>query len=204
MAGIQDNIDIDVDKYTKEYLKFALKDLTEMSVTSLQESFDLMNLDNEDFESYNDIIKDGINENTAKIKESINTIKSNLKEEVRSIIAENSELSASELQAVLKERLQDTFTKFENRASMIAETSTNAGQNVVKSKSIERNAFVKVWLSQRDGRVRFSHKAIDGKQADDNGYFKVGTDKMQYPCGGSKAKENVRCRCKVIARKRND
>ena len=59
--------------------------------------------------------------------------------------------------------------------------------------------IARVWVSTKDGRTRDSHKAMDGQEADKDGFF-------HFPGGGQTAgpglsgiaEEDIHCRCTVI------
>jgi len=94
--------------------------------------------------------------------------------------------------------IENKFQKFKNvHAPAIADYSANnvtAGTQeiVFKDKGIKY-----IWLTQRDGRVRASHRAADGQEPDASGYFTLGDgERTKRPCApGMTAKNSMRCRC---------
>ena len=94
--------------------------------------------------------------------------------------------------------IENKFQKFKNvHAPAIADYSANnvtAGTQeiVFKDKGIKY-----IWLTQRDGRVRASHRTADGQEPDASGYFTLGDgERTKRPCApGMTAKNSMRCRC---------
>ena len=94
--------------------------------------------------------------------------------------------------------IESKFQKFKNvHAPAIADYSANnvtAGTQeiVFKDKGIKY-----IWLTQRDGRVRASHRSADGQEPDASGFFTLGDgERTKRPCApGMTAKNPMRCRC---------
>jgi SPP1 gp7 family putative phage head morphogenesis protein len=61
------------------------------------------------------------------------------------------------------------------------------------------NEFDIEWMATKDSRTRPSHVALDGKKADKDGYFYSGEYKTKYPGGFGVAKEDIHCRCTIVA-----
>ncbi|MCP4651305.1 MAG: hypothetical protein GY853_14650, partial [PVC group bacterium] len=87
------------------------------------------------------------------------------------------------------------------KAERIARTTSTQINNhsayeVYKSHNIRRQ-----WITERDKRVRPSHKKLDGTYADKNGNYEYVDEsgksqgKTKYPGGGEKAGEVINCRC---------
>ena len=141
---------------------------------------------------------------TSKIAESINTIDSELKDVIRNTISNNPKFDKDELfdaiMGATKDKISRVYTA--SRAMNIATTTTTAATGNAQDNTIQKLDFEKVWMSQRDGRVRVSHFNADGKRADEEGYFNIGSDRMRHPAGGSVARENCYCRCYLFAQKK--
>jgi len=64
--------------------------------------------------------------------------------------------------------------------------------------AIESGKTKKMWVSQRDGRVRHTHRIADGQTVPINGYFTVGNSMLAYPTDPEGSPEEVvNCRCRV-------
>ena len=64
--------------------------------------------------------------------------------------------------------------------------------------AIESGKKKKMWVSQKDGRVRHTHRVADGQTVPINGYFKVGNSLLAYPTDPEgEPEEIVNCRCHV-------
>jgi HK97 family phage portal protein len=135
----------------------------------------------------------------SQIVSSINDSMDLIKQDVIETIAEN----ATQPKEVLEEILQREFkTLSTSRVQMIAQTTatsvtTGTQKTVFKSMKVKS-----MWNSQRDGRVRPAHKAIDGQIENELGWFKFGDGSLiDRPAGSSqggttvKASNVVRCRC---------
>lgn len=134
---------------------------------------------------------------TDKITTSLGTIEQDLQREIAKIVELNPTATKTELLDIFKEKLshkfQDVFS--ESRAEVIAQTTTTYTSGQGQKLVWNSKGYAFKWLTQRDGVVRPSHEAMDGTLADDDGYFNVNGDRMETPGGGSKASENVNCRC---------
>jgi hypothetical protein len=59
--------------------------------------------------------------------------------------------------------------------------------------------FDMMWLTQRDGLVRLSHRQADGQMQGADGYFLVGGEKAVRPLGtGLSASNAINCRCQLF------
>lgn len=64
--------------------------------------------------------------------------------------------------------------------------------------AIESGKKKKMWVSQRDGRVRHTHRVADGQTVPINGYFKVGNSLLAYPTDPEgEPEEIIGCRCHI-------
>lgn len=134
---------------------------------------------------------------TDKITTSLGTIEKDLQREIAIIVENNPNATKTELLGIFKEKLshkfQDVFS--ESRAKVIAQTTTTYTSGQGQKLVWNSKGYAFKWLTQRDGVVRPSHEAMDGKLAGDDGLFNVNGDRMETPGGGSIASENVNCRC---------
>ena len=53
----------------------------------------------------------------------------------------------------------------------------------------------RVWVSTKDERTRDQHISADGREADKDGMFDVGGEKLAGPGLGSLPENNINCRC---------
>ena len=90
------------------------------------------------------------------------------------------------------------------RARAIAMTTVTAGVNAGTQYALEEiGVGYKIWLSQRDAKVRESHRLLDGEKVPIDGAFKVQSRKgvviLRFP-GDPQAppEEVVNCRCYII------
>jgi HK97 family phage portal protein len=138
-----------------------------------------------------------------QMTERLNSNISNSIELIKYDIIETISENASQPKEVLQEILEREFKMLStSRAAMIAQTTatsvtTGVQKNVYKSVGVKSK-----WNTQRDGKVRPSHRVLDGKLQDQNGnyMFDDGTY-IDRPAGDSqmgttvKAANVVRCRC---------
>lgn len=106
------------------------------------------------------------------------------------------------IDAIAKE-LQLKFDIDKNRSLLIARTEAHRIQEESTHKGYQsaRRAGVNFkirWVSTLDMRTRDTHQRLDGKFADEDGYFYSSGGKAQYPGGFGIAKEDCRCRCSTI------
>ena len=129
-----------------------------------------------------------------KITDSIGAIQS----EVQATVNDMAGATADELEAKLLEKF-DTLPK--SRAAAIAKTTTRAASTEAATgtwstlnddETDPDNEIVKVWTTRRDGKVRVTHRSLDGDWVTMGGTFKNGT---KGPAVGGDAAEVVNCRC---------
>lgn len=146
------------------------------------------------------LIEGSVDVSSDKITESINTIDKELKKDIRKILADNALLPEKDLQKLLIDHTKDRFSRVytQSRAETIAATTASNVTNSASEGTYVHLGYDLIWLSQRDSKVRKTHNKADGQKRGSDGLFKVGTDKMKYPTAGSKAEENVNCRCNTF------
>lgn len=86
----------------------------------------------------------------------------------------------------------------DSKVNAIARTTATFATGAAQTEVWSEFGFEHEWLTQRDGKARQTHTAVDGDRPDEDGYFNVGADKMKFPASGSVAGENVNCRCTLI------
>lgn len=138
------------------------------------------------------------------------TLNERLKKNEREIVAKiRQELAQSLVQG---ESYQTAAKRFKGalegdlgKAVRIAWTETHRAEeeaaNLVREKARERLNFEEVWLSTLDGKTRRTHRRMDGKTKDAEGFFDVNGNKARFP-GDPRlpAKEVVHCRCTSVVR----
>lgn len=92
-------------------------------------------------------------------------------------------------------------SKFFSTTETVA--ASNLGILAVARAQMERSGQVltKMWLSQRDARVRESHQGTDSQNIGLNGLFQVGNSVLVFPgdwTHGAQLKEIINCRCVLI------
>ena len=147
-------------------------------------------------DDYQVVRQSGIDESSAKISQSIGTIR----EEVRETLRQNAGSQPSILQEVLRNQFA---TLKSSRAEAIARTTATATagrtQQSTFGKLNEREPdparkIRRRWVALPGARD--THAEARGQYEDDNGMFTVGGEMTPYPAGpGLSAKNAVRCRC---------
>ena len=83
---------------------------------------------------------------------------------------------------VTLENLSDDYYTSEDRATLIAENEANSNINYFDMKqAVEEGKTKKRWKTQRDKKVRETHKQIDGQEIDIEDAFLVGDSLMRFP-----------------------
>ncbi len=192
----------DVEEWTERFLNATEEDrlgLVEEMVT--QASTDVNAEDGE----YGKARREGIDESSAKIEDSIGTIR----DDVRKILSESGGLSADEITAKLRTKFTELAT---SRAKAIGRTTATATTGVTQKavwktvserESNPARKIVRQWISFPGARD--SHARALGQWEDDNGNFTINGRETPYPAGpGLKAEDAVNCRCITRARRRED
>ena len=81
----------------------------------------------------------------------------------------------------------------------IQQASKHDAQKAAKSKGAN---IVKQWNSTLDGDTRPSHRKLDGKFADVDGFFEMDGKKARYPGDFGDPAEDCNCRCQLLQRAR--
>ena len=108
-------------------------------------------------------------------------------------------------ETIVDNTLQNIDTEFYTsigRSINIAETETNNSANYDDLQDAISNGYTqKTWVSQKDNRVRETHKSVDGTTIGINDFFEVGEALMLFPCDEENAwdfpDELCGCRCTV-------
>jgi HK97 family phage portal protein len=147
-----------------------------------------------------------VEESSAQIRDSIGVIK----QEVQATLTANAGKDKDELFKILTRQFDSLQT---SRARAIANTTAANVTSGMQYAVYKDEGFEMVWLTQRDGRVRPSHAAMEGSTQGADGYFTVvtekrdtegnivstTTEKAQRPLGsGLSASNAVNCRCQLF------
>jgi hypothetical protein len=147
-----------------------------------------------------------VEESSAQIRDSIGVIK----QEVQATLTANAGKDKEELFKILNAKFDSLQT---SRARAIANTTAANVTSGMQYAVYKDEGFEMVWLTQRDGRVRPAHAAMEGSTQGADGYFTVvtekrdtegnivstTTEKTQRPLGsGLSASNAVNCRCQLF------
>ena len=149
----------------------------------------------------------------ALVKESSDQIQESyiiMKEEAGAVLKAN----INEPKSVLRDALLRKFSELsKGRATTIANTTSANVTSGMQYSTYKYMGYDMMWLTQRDGRVRPSHAALDGSIQGEDGYFVVvtekrdkegnivekSTEKAVRPLGkGLSASNAVNCRCQLF------
>ena len=141
--------------------------------------------------------REGMNESSAKIAESVGTIR----DDIRTLIANNPRAKEDELAALLKEK----FTTLKaSRADAIARTTSTATTGTVQRKVWEEIGGIKrEWVALAGARPTHAaaHGQTEGEKASP-GNFLINGRETPYPAGPNlDAEDAVNCRCFTRARR---
>lgn len=170
------------------------------------EGFDLQ-ANNIDLNSptFTTLLEQAINDSVSNIVESVQTLDKELKVSIGKTLEENLFVSLQEKEELIREDVSKLSKKIRNRSRTIAQTTATKMQSNTKDAIYEtmkkKVAVKKVWLSERDGSTRDEHRRADGQEADIQGYFHVGGERLRGPGKGSKPENNINCRCQIIFQK---
>jgi SPP1 gp7 family putative phage head morphogenesis protein len=110
-------------------------------------------------------------------------------------------LIAGESYAKMAKRLRERLDIDKRKSQLIARTEAGRAQTIAKEASYQQaKKYVdveKVWDASLDGRTRKTHSRLDGKKADEEGYFHLGRAKAKGPRLFGIAKEDINCRCAI-------
>jgi len=97
-------------------------------------------------------------------------------------------------------RIKDVYEGDINKAQTIVQTENNRVRNEAKQASYDHAKkkglnFDKVWVATLDKDTRMEHAMLDGKKADEDGFFHMSGAKAEYPGGFGVARLDINCRC---------
>lgn len=95
---------------------------------------------------------------------------------------------------------EEYFTSRE-RAILLAENEANTSLNYGQyMDALKKGYKKKIWVSERDNRVRVTHREVDGAEIPIDRPFLVGNSLMKFPKDtsmGASSEEIIACRCTV-------
>jgi hypothetical protein len=139
-----------------------------------------------------DYIDSVVDDAEIKMKDSVNVMKDEVTSTLRRVVTQDPE----KIQKTLQKKYKSLE---ENRAKTIAQTTSANATSATQYTTYQSNGLQMMWLTQRDGRVRFTHQQTDGKFPDARGYFKVGGERTTRPLGeGLSAGNVINCRCQLF------
>lgn len=158
------------------------------------------------------------NEAEASVRESLELMKKpveTIDKEIDRLIKETILESPDDLKARIKEKIKGKFSDVytESRIDLIATQSATVAKNSATRKVYQKRGWKMQWVSQRDKRVRPSHKKLDGTIIEPDGVFQIegvtvnddGTEDTVthnglYPGDPDlPPEESMRCRCDIKA-----
>lgn len=140
------------------------------------------------------ILSDSYGASSEGIMESVETVKRELFEAMAEGTAE--EIDSAVDRAIAKATV---------RMATVARTTVTATNGRIQdqawgalNKRDPTREIWKEWLTERDGKVRDTHRRADRQRIQIGGFFKVGNDRMRAPGNGSRVEENANCRCTCV------
>jgi len=131
-------------------------------------------------------------------KDTLETLIKDTDEIIKKAKENNTDLSKEELTKEIANTINNKFNLVykASRVNAIGRTVATYTSENTKRVIADKYNFKLMWISQRDSKVRLSHRKADGKVQNDKGLFSVGGYLTPHPAGsGLPAKEAVNCRC---------
>lgn len=102
----------------------------------------------------------------------------------------------------MAKRIENAVGFSQKKARLVARTEGGRAMALADDFVTEQASkycnITKVWLSALDHRVRISHRKLDGKESDKNGFFHYNGMKSTGPHMWGVAKMDINCRCVTI------
>lgn len=110
------------------------------------------------------------------------------------------EFSQETIEVTKRHDKEEYFTS-QDRAILLAENEANTSLNYGQyADALKKGYKKKIWISERDSRVRVTHREVDGIEIPIDHSFLVGDSLMKFPKDtsiGASATEIAGCRCTV-------
>ncbi|MCM3179741.1 phage minor head protein [Cytobacillus horneckiae] len=108
-------------------------------------------------------------------------------------------IQAGEGYAVIARRLQNTVQFGRHKARTVVRTEAGRARSIAAEKSEEQTSkyakITGIWMSALDLKVRNSHRILDGKETDEEGYFHYKGYKAKGPHLWGIPSMDISCRC---------
>lgn len=102
---------------------------------------------------------------------------------------------------VTKRHDDEKYFTSKERAILLAENEANTSLNYGQyADALKKGYKKKIWISERDSRVRVTHREVDGVEIPIDRSFLVGDSLMNFPKDtsmGASSEEIIACRCTV-------
>lgn len=139
-----------------------------------------------------------LNDTNRLDKDTLETLIKDTDEIIKKAKANNTDLSKEELTKEIAKTINNKFDLVykASRVNAIGRTVATYTSENTKRVIADKYKFKLMWISQRDSKVRMSHRKADGQKQNDKGMFSIGGYETPHPAGsGLPAKEAVNCRC---------
>lgn len=194
---------IDIEKWVKRLTELLGKEYEEFLIDAFQKALQKVGGSESVFSYDNPLIAEVINQVNAHIRDivetTINQLNKKLAKEIEAY--DGSQETLNKIIDLINEYLESTAYQ---RAKIIATTIVTAGLNASTLYALEEvGVSTKVWISQRDNKVRETHKLLDGQKIPVSSSFRIMSRKgevlLRFPGDPqAPAEETVNCRCYII------
>lgn len=187
----------DADKWRRKLTAALGKDLTEFILESFGAALKQGGITGIDIESQFDAaIKAVLRETNFRAMQPIGTIEAELK----NLIEKHYDKPADELRGIIAGKFDTLKT---SRVNTISQTVSTFVVNASQKEAWKPYGFNKIWLSMRDGRVRWEHRQMDGQEVGiDELFLLPDGEATQHPAGeGLSAGNACNCRCYMRTQK---
>lgn len=139
-----------------------------------------------------------LNDTNRLDKDSLETLIKDTDDIIKKAKEQGKDLSKEELTKEIAKTINNKFDLVykASRVNAIGRTVATYTSENTKRVIADKYNFKLMWISQRDSKVRISHRKADAQKQNDKGMFSVGGYETPHPAGsGLPAKEAVNCRC---------
>ena len=139
-----------------------------------------------------------LNDTNRLDKDTLETLIKDTDDIIKKAKEQGKDLSKEELTKEIAKTINNKFDLVykASRVNAIGRTVATYTSENTKRVIADKYNFKLMWISQRDSKVRISHRKADGQKQNDKGMFSVGGYETPHPAGsGLPAKEAVNCRC---------
>jgi ribosome-binding protein aMBF1 (putative translation factor) len=139
-----------------------------------------------------------LNDTNRLDKDTLETLIKDTDDIIKKAKEQGKDLSKEELTKEIAKTINNKFDLVykASRVNAIGRTVATYTSENTKRVIADKYNFKLMWISQRDSKVRMSHRKADGQKQNDKGMFSVGGYETPHPAGsGLPASEAVNCRC---------